>query len=202
MSDRGSSIFDFSWCTLAVQCFTSVHSGSYAFGQGLSGLLSRHGEEIVLDKPLQIQRLARVNPDRAPVERVLRWLGATRHLKVLVDEGQSIGGLRESPRRKALKLFTICERSVAPSIERPCVGARCLDCCAMLTFRAYYASLDQAATNLCLWCDSSPQWRGVKLSAASLDSVSTEGGWIRQKAPGACCLDDLSHQRGAIYWTR
>ena len=56
-----------------------------------------------------------------------------------------------------------------------------LDCTALLLHRSWWSGLDEArsAVSLHLFTDSSPQWRGVELSACSVDIVLRGQLWRR-----------------------
>lgn len=79
-----------------------------------------------------------------------------------------------------------------------------LDCAAMLLHRRWWADLCQqpGLVSVYLFCDSSPQWRGVELYAATMDIVI--GGVLFRRLAPLVALDktqlDLSGKVAALLW--
>eukprot|EP00959_Pyramimonas_sp_CCMP1952_P474886 9503901-Pyramimonas_sp.AAC.1 len=104
-----------------------------------------------------------------PVAIILDWLWASRHLKDAANINDA--------KRDWVRVFSSSADTRAAMLEDSSVMNRetlrrarvRLDCVAMLLTRAFFANIPADHTNLYIFCDGSPQHRGLELFASTLD---------------------------------
>ena len=108
-------------------------------------------------------------PDAIPIEDIVDWLFATRHLKNAADVKASKDDFaRVFSRDPAVRAQLRQDAThINPEVLRK---ARVrLDCMSMLLTRALMDHLDFSSVSMYLFVDGSPQWRGWELYATTLD---------------------------------
>ena len=137
-----------------------------------------------------------------PVQLLLTWLEATRHLKSLEhkdETAEAYAALMASTNEEQARLVRQMPSMNRETLRRARVR---LDCVAMLIVRAFMAMLTPDSVSLHLFIDESPQKRGRMLLASSLD-VCHRVHEMRLLLPSVClargCLGTLGKLAGLVW---
>jgi hypothetical protein len=113
----------------------------------------------------------------------LDWAKAAKHIKEIRDSPKAAKSFarlfaRNGPESATVMLGRL-ERISHDLIRKTRVR---LDCVAMLTYRHFFRTLASIGLAIYVWTDSSPQWKGTELYAASFD-VCLPGFFQRRSFP-------------------
>ena len=140
--------------------------------------------------------------EHTPVQTVLQWLDATRHLKSLRhkdDTAEAFAALMADTNEEQARLVRQIPSCTSETLRKARVR---LDCVAMLIVRAFMAMLTPDSVSLHLFTDESPQKRGRMLLASSMD-VCHRTHEMRMLLPNVClargCLGMLGKLAGLVW---
>ena len=116
-------------------------------------------------------------------EVVLEWLEATSHIKDSQKIHSAMGSFGKIfARRLQMPLHSVLEGLPTISYETLRRARVRLDCVAMALHRRLAHAILEHDAHVYIWCDASPQWRGLELFAATIE-IFDGSGFHRRLAP-------------------